>query len=80
MIITLLLIDFFLYGYTFSFNAIMNKFISERFGYTTINAGYLSAVPTFMCAFLSPIIAYFVDKYGKRPEWLIFSFVFGILS
>jgi len=58
----------------------MNKFLEDRFGYDEVKAGYVSALPTLICTFISPIEAVLVDKYGYRSMWLITSFVCGTIS
>ena len=64
------------YGIIMSFNAILNKFLTERFGFTPTISGYLSAIPTLVCAIFYPIVGYFIDEYGYLSLYQIFCFVF----
>jgi len=68
------------YGQVSSFNAILNKFLNERYGYSITTSGYLAAIPTLTCSIICPFIGYIVDKKGYRCIWLIVSFTFASLG
>jgi len=53
------------YGIIICFNAILNEFLTARFGFKPTISGYLSSIPTLFCGILYPFVGYFIDKYGN---------------
>lgn len=43
-----------------------SKVLQQRFHYSEVEAGYYFTLPYIIAAFLSPILGWFVEKYGKR--------------
>ena len=55
----------------FCFGNISSKYIQERFGYNSVEAGAIISIPVVLGAISSPLIGVTVDKIGKRVLMLI---------
>lgn len=43
-----------------------SKVLQQRFGYSEVEAGYYFTLPYMIAAIFSPLLGWFVEKYGKR--------------
>ena len=52
------------------------QYLSTRFKFGDQKAGNYAALISVLPAFLSPVLAHFVDLKGKRAYWLIIGVLF----
>lgn len=63
----------------YCFEYIASGFFQDRFGYSSVEAGFIMSTTFFIAALSSPIIGFVTDRYGKRMVFLISSGVFSTL-
>ncbi|OMJ75613.1 hypothetical protein SteCoe_25203 [Stentor coeruleus] len=57
----------------YCFNNIASSYFQSRFGYSVVESGRIISITFIISGLSCPIIGFFLDKYGKRIYFIMFS-------